>query len=68
MKIDTTVALSDDALVAEVARLAGSERRATASLIASLAELYARRLHVRAGFASLFTYCTVVLRLSEHEA
>src|SRR5207247_2457636 len=27
-----------------------------------------RRLHERAGFSSLFTYCTDVLRLSEHEA
>jgi hypothetical protein len=55
-------------LVAEVARLAECERRATASLIAALAELYGRRLHERAGYASLFTYCTEVLRLSEHEA
>src|SRR5438132_787027 len=60
--------LSDAALVAEVTRLAGSERTATTSLIAHLAELFARRLHERAGFSSLFTYCTEVLRLSEHEA
>jgi hypothetical protein len=55
-------------LVTEVTRLAGCEREATASLIASLAELYGRRLHQRAGFSSLFTYCTEVLHLSEHEA
>ncbi|HEY8147986.1 MAG TPA: HNH endonuclease signature motif containing protein [Vicinamibacteria bacterium] len=60
--------LSDRELEAEVARLAGCEREATASLIAHLAELYGRRLHERAGFSSLFTYCTDVLRLSEHEA
>jgi len=60
--------LSDEALVAEVARLAKGEREATASLVAHLAELHARRLHERAGFSSLFTYCTEVLRLSEHEA
>jgi len=60
--------LSDGELVAEVARLAGCEREATASLIAHLAELYSRRLHERAGYSSLFTYCTDVLRLSEHEA
>ena len=60
--------LSDGELVAEVARLAGCEREATASLIAHLAELYGRRLHERAGYSSLFTYCTEVLRLSEHEA
>ena len=60
--------LSDRELEAEVARLAGCEREATASLITHLAELYGRRLHERAGFSSLFTYCTDVLRLSEHEA
>jgi len=60
--------LSDGELVAEVTRLAHSERAATSCLIAHLAELYGRRLHERAGFASLFTYCTSVLRLSEHEA
>jgi hypothetical protein len=60
--------LSDGELVAEVARLAGCEREATTSLIAHLAELYGRRLHESAGYSSLFTYCTDVLRLSEHEA
>jgi hypothetical protein len=60
--------LSDDALEAEVARLASSERGCTASLVGHLAELYGRRLHERAGFSSLFTYCMEVLRLSEHEA
>src|SRR6266446_6024177 len=60
--------LSDGELVAEVARLAGSEREASASLVAYLAELYGRRLHERAAYGSLFTFCTDVLRLSEHEA
>ena len=57
--------LSNTELVAAVARFARSERQATASLIAHLAELDARRLHLRAGFPSLFAYCTQVLRLSE---
>ena len=60
--------LSDRELEAEVARLAQGERQSTAVLIAHLAELYGRRLHERAGFASLFKYCTRVLLLSEHEA
>jgi hypothetical protein len=60
--------LSDRELEAEVARLAQGERQSTAALIAHLAELYGRRLHERAGFASLFTYCMRVLLLSEHEA
>jgi hypothetical protein len=37
-------------------------------LIAHLAEFDARRLHLGAGYSSLFAYCTQVLRLSEHEA
>jgi len=60
--------LSDRELEAEVARLARAEREATATLIEHLAELCGRRLHERAGFASLFTYCTRVLLLSEHAA
>jgi hypothetical protein len=60
--------LSDDELVAVVARLARGEREATASLVAHLAELYGRRLHERAGYSSLFTYCTDILRFSDGEA
>ena len=60
--------LSDEDLLAAVNRLARCERNATADLIAHLAELDARRLYLGAGFASLFVYCIVVLRLSEHEA
>ncbi len=60
--------LSDGELVAAVARLAQDERDATASLVAHLAELYGRRLHERAGYSSLFTYCTDVLRFSDGEA
>jgi 5-methylcytosine-specific restriction endonuclease McrA len=60
--------LSDGELLATVHRLAIDERRATASLIASLAELDARRLYLAEGYSSLFTYCTRVLHLSEHAA
>jgi hypothetical protein len=60
--------LSDNDLLAAVHRLAVDERRATASLIASLAELDARRLYLAEGCSSLFTYCTQVLHLSEHAA
>ena len=60
--------LSDGDLLATVHRLAIDERRATASLIASLAELDARRLYLAEGYSSLFTYCTGVLHLSEHAA
>jgi hypothetical protein len=60
--------LSDAQLIAEVKARAASERQATAQLIASLAELDARRLYLGEGCASLFAYCTRVLHLSEHAA
>jgi 5-methylcytosine-specific restriction endonuclease McrA len=60
--------LSDGDLVAEVTRLAGCERHATAHLIAALAELDARRLYLGQGCSSMFTYCTQVLHLAEHAA
>lgn len=68
MNASTVSHLSDAELVAEVKRLAGCEREATAHLVGHLAEFDARRLYLGAGFASLFTYCTEVLQLSEHEA
>jgi hypothetical protein len=61
-------ALSDADLLLHVTRLAANERDATARLIASLAELDARRLYLAQGYSSLFTYCTQVLHLSEHAA
>src|SRR5688572_16248049 len=62
------VILSDQELLAKLKILACDERHATADLIASLAELDARRLHLSAGCSSLFAYCTQVLHLSEHAA
>jgi hypothetical protein len=66
--ISSPSSLSDEQLIAEVKARAASERQATAQLIASLAELDARRLYLGAGCASLFAYCTRVLHLSEHAA
>jgi hypothetical protein len=66
--VDHVAALSDSALLARVARLAQHERRLTATLIAHLAELDARRLYLTEGCSSLFAYCTQVLHLSEHAA
>ena len=60
--------LSNSEVIAEVLRLAAAERKATAQLVAALAELDARRLYLGEGCASLFTYCTTVLHLSEHAA
>ena len=60
--------LSDDQLLTEAKRLAGCERRATAALLRSLMEVDSRRLYLREGCSSLFTYCTQVLHLSEGAA
>src|SRR5687767_10872948 len=60
--------LSDRELLANVQAAANNERAATATLIALLAEMDARRLYLGEGCSSLFTYCTQVLHLSEHAA
>ena len=60
--------LSNSEVIAAVVRLAAEERKATAQLVAALAELDARRLYLGEGCSSLFTYCTTVLHLSEHAA
>ena len=60
--------LSDQQLIAEVDRLAQTERGATAGLIAGLVEFDKRRLHLALGHSSLFSYCTTALHLSEDAA
>lgn len=60
--------LSDRDLLVEVKRLVSAERCATAVLIASLAEIDARRLYLGEGCTSLFAYCTRILHLSEDAA
>jgi hypothetical protein len=68
MKLDSLATLSNDALLAETARLASRERAATAELIAAIAEVDARRLYLGEGCSSMYVYCTRVLHLSEHAA
>ncbi len=60
--------LTDEQLLLNVKALAARERESTVQLIASLAEVDARRLYLGEGFPSLFAYCTQVLHLSEHAA
>lgn len=67
-RITSLSTLTDRDLIAEVKRLAQTERGATAALVASLAEMDARKLYLGEGCSSLFTYCTRVLHLSEHAA
>ena len=60
--------LSDNELLKHLGRAARHERDATAHLIVLLTEVDTRRLYLAQGCSSLFTYCTRVLRLSEHAA
>jgi hypothetical protein len=66
--IDAARTLTDDALLDGARSLAARARGATAELIAHLAEVETRNLHVRCGYGSMFTYCCGALRLSESEA
>jgi len=60
--------LSDAQLVAQVESLVARERDATAQIVAHLAELDTRDVHLREGYTSLFVYCRDALGLSEWEA
>jgi hypothetical protein len=68
MESNIAAHLSDGELIDEVKRLAQAARTTAAALVAHLAEMEARQVHLAAGFPSLFAYCTEVLRLSEYEA
>jgi hypothetical protein len=71
MKNDILISLtrlSDAELVARVKSLVARERGATAHLVAHLAELDTRDVHLREGYDSLYAYCRDVLGLSEWEA
>src|SRR2546430_1741612 len=67
-EVHSPARLTDDQLLIHVKALATCEREATARLIASLAELDARRLYLGEGYSSLFTYGTQCRRLAEHAA
>jgi hypothetical protein len=60
--------LSDAQLVAQVKSLVARERDATGQIVAHLAELDTRDVHLREGYTSLFVYCRDALGLSEWEA
>ncbi len=57
--------LDDRALLDAAKRLATDERRTTAALLRAIMEIDGRRLYLGEGCASMFTYCTQVLHLSE---
>jgi hypothetical protein len=60
--------LTDEELIDQVTAMVRQERRATALLVAALAELDRRKLYLPLGCPSLFAYCTRVLHLAEHAA
>ena len=60
--------LPDEELLAGLSRALGSSRGWTALVLAHLAEVEERRLHLIAGHGSMFAYCTVRLGMSEDEA
>ena len=60
--------LSNIELLDEAQRLAANERTATAALVRCLIEVEDRALHLAQGCASMFVYCTDVLRLCEGAA
>jgi hypothetical protein len=60
--------LADTELVAQVKVLIEREHDVTAEIVAHLAELDTRDVHLRAGYPSLYLYCRDALGLSEWEA
>jgi 5-methylcytosine-specific restriction endonuclease McrA len=60
--------LTDQALLRDLADLVAQDRSTTASMLAHLAEVDARKLYLPAGYASMFAYCVGQLRLSEDAA
>ena len=64
MKTIHPAKLDDQSLLDAAAHL-NEERRATAALLRALMEIDSRRLYLGQGCASMFTYCTQVLHLSE---
>jgi hypothetical protein len=60
--------LSDAELVGCLRNLIVRERHAAAEIVAHLAEMETRDLHLREGYGSLYLYCRDALGLSEWEA
>lgn len=60
--------MSNADLVAELSALARRLRDLTAQLVAHLAELDVRDVHLREGHGSLFAFCRSALALSEQDA
>src|SRR5689334_10099666 len=60
--------LTNEALIERAQVLASDSRRTTSELLALLAEVEARQLHLERGYSTLFAYCVGELNFSEGEA
>src|SRR5262245_5157129 len=60
--------LSDTQLLEGLGGVLRSQRRSLAELVAHLAEVEERRLHLKAACSSMFNYCVGRLAMSEDEA
>jgi hypothetical protein len=60
--------IPDEQLEATLSRLLGAGARLEARIVAHLAEVDARRLHLTVGCSSLYDYCRKRLGLSDYEA
>ena len=60
--------VSNEALEASLSRLLGAGARVEARVVAHLAEVEERRLHLLAGCSSMYDYCRKRLGLSDYEA
>src|SRR5690349_22104365 len=68
MNLDSLAHLEDDVLVRRLAELVACDRKTTAQLLAHLAEVEARQIHLRAGYDSMKAYCVEVLHFSDEAA
>ncbi|MFI5371623.1 MAG: hypothetical protein ACHQ52_08700 [Candidatus Eisenbacteria bacterium] len=60
--------LADHVLLRDLASLVAQEHQTTASMLAHLAEVDARKLYLPAAYPSMYAYCVGELRLSEDAA
>ena len=68
MREYTLVHLRDEVVLLNLAALLAQDRATTATLLAHIAEVDARRLYAPAGYASMHAYCVEELCLSEDAA
>ncbi len=60
--------LSDSELLSSTVALIGERHRITAALVAHLAEIDGRRIHLRESYSSLYDFCTNKLEMSSGPA